>query len=99
MRWADRRRDLLPVCYGVPDKTHVTRDASENWWGDRTRTRASGLRSGCGLGPTGFNSCAGGGAAVGWYVMGDTTTPMVRMDGVQKWFGDLHVLQDIEFEV
>ncbi|GAA2075830.1 amino acid ABC transporter ATP-binding protein [Aeromicrobium tamlense] len=31
--------------------------------------------------------------------MGDTTTPMVRMDGVQKWFGDLHVLQDIEFEV
>ncbi len=24
---------------------------------------------------------------------------MVRMSGVQKWFGDLHVLQDIDFEV
>jgi len=26
-------------------------------------------------------------------------TPMVRMDRVQKWFGDLHVLQDIDLEV
>ncbi|MFS0884641.1 amino acid ABC transporter ATP-binding protein [Aeromicrobium sp. 179-A 4D2 NHS] len=24
---------------------------------------------------------------------------MVKMSGVQKWFGDLHVLQDIDFEV
>jgi len=31
--------------------------------------------------------------------MGASTTPMVRMSGVQKWFGDLHVLQDIDFEV
>lgn len=27
------------------------------------------------------------------------TIPMVAMHGVQKWFGDLHVLQDIELEV
>ena len=26
-------------------------------------------------------------------------TPMVAMDGVQKWFGDLHVLQDIDLHV
>ena len=26
-------------------------------------------------------------------------TPMVSMHGVQKWFGDLHVLQDIELDV
>ncbi len=26
-------------------------------------------------------------------------TPMVAMHAVQKWFGDLHVLQDIDFEV
>src|SRR5687767_12400765 len=25
--------------------------------------------------------------------------PMVSMQGVQKWFGDLHVLQDIDLEV
>jgi len=31
--------------------------------------------------------------------MGASTTPMVTMSGVQKWFGDLHVLQDIDFEV
>ncbi|GAA3547936.1 arginine ABC transporter ATP-binding protein [Aeromicrobium flavum] len=31
--------------------------------------------------------------------MGVTATPMVHMSGVQKWFGDLHVLQDIEFDV
>ncbi|WP_283252444.1 amino acid ABC transporter ATP-binding protein [Aeromicrobium wangtongii] len=27
------------------------------------------------------------------------TIPMVAMHGVQKWFGDLHVLKDIELEV
>ena len=27
------------------------------------------------------------------------TPPMVAMHGVQKWFGELHVLQDIELEV
>jgi glutamate transport system ATP-binding protein len=27
------------------------------------------------------------------------TIPMVAMHGVQKWFGDLHVLQDIELDV
>ncbi len=27
------------------------------------------------------------------------TTPMVSMRGVQKWFGDLHVLKDIDLEV
>jgi glutamate transport system ATP-binding protein len=26
-------------------------------------------------------------------------TPMVSMHGVQKWFGDLHVLQDIELDI
>jgi glutamate transport system ATP-binding protein len=31
--------------------------------------------------------------------MADTTVPMVAMHGVQKWFGDLHVLQDIELDV
>ena len=33
--------------------------------------------------------------------MPDTTnsTPMVAMDGVQKWFGQLHVLQDIDLHV
>src|SRR5690606_329622 len=31
--------------------------------------------------------------------MGASTTSMVHMSGVQKWFGDLHVLQDIEFDV
>ncbi|RLV57043.1 amino acid ABC transporter ATP-binding protein [Aeromicrobium phragmitis] len=31
--------------------------------------------------------------------MVDTATPMVAMRGVQKWFGELHVLQDIDFEV
>src|SRR5690606_11045786 len=31
--------------------------------------------------------------------MGVSATPMVRMSGVQKWFGNLHVLQDIDFEV
>jgi len=90
---------LLPVCYGVSDKARVTSDTNGNSWDSLVSPRASGLRSGCGLGPTGFNSCAREGAAVGLYVMGDTTTPMVRMDGVQKWFGDLHVLQDIDFEV
>jgi len=89
----------LPVCYGVSDKARVTSDTNGNSWDSLVSPRASGLRSGCGLGPTGFNSCAREGAAVGLYVMGDTTTPMVRMDGVQKWFGDLHVLQDIDFEV
>ena len=89
----------MPVCYGVSDKARVTSDTNGNSWDSLVSPRASGLRSGCGLGPTGFNSCAREGAAVGLYVMGDTTTPMVRMDGVQKWFGDLHVLQDIDFEV
>ena len=27
------------------------------------------------------------------------TIPMVAMHGVQKWFGDLHVLQDINLDV
>ncbi len=31
--------------------------------------------------------------------MGVSTEPMVHMTGVQKWFGDLHVLQDIDFDV
>ncbi|RQN08537.1 amino acid ABC transporter ATP-binding protein [Aeromicrobium camelliae] len=31
--------------------------------------------------------------------MVDTATPMVAMRGVQKWFGELHVLRDIDFEV
>ncbi len=32
-------------------------------------------------------------------LMANTKTPMVAMRGVQKWFGDLHVLQDIDFTV
>ena len=31
--------------------------------------------------------------------MPDKSVPMVAMDGVQKWFGDLHVLQDINLHV
>ncbi|HJR88702.1 MAG TPA: ATP-binding cassette domain-containing protein, partial [Aeromicrobium sp.] len=27
------------------------------------------------------------------------TGPMVSLQGVQKWFGDLHVLQDINVDV
>ena len=31
--------------------------------------------------------------------MAEAKTPMVSMHGVQKWFGDLHVLQDIDLDV